>query len=251
MQVYREIPIISNQARKQSAELTGITSVTEEWSVAKHRDAADALIASNSSPSFVLDAGTGMYLNAILLDLYLAPKVSPKVREKAQAMVEGEPLRSGIENTRRRIREVELSLSGADTRNSVWDGDLRFETDLIYLRPSRERIAEAIEKRTERILNFGIDEVSSLGAEPSIWNNVSLQVLGAIGFREIDQYLKGSITLPEARENISRRTRSLAKRQIRWFDKLSKTLENRANSIIVESSTELELEHYMHDILNR
>ncbi len=34
MQVYREIPAITNQARRRLAELIGIVPVTEEWTVA-------------------------------------------------------------------------------------------------------------------------------------------------------------------------------------------------------------------------
>lgn len=250
MQVYRELPIISNQARGRKAELTGIVSVTEEWNVARHREAADLVMAGSESRDFVLDAGTGMYLNAILLDLDLAPKVGPEIRAKAQAMVEGEIPNPSRENPRRDTREIELRLAAAGGRASIWDGDLRLETDLVYLRPPRDRLATAIERRTERILTFGTDEVRNLremsGSGETI---ITPQVRGAIGLREVDQHMDGAITLPEARQGISRRTQALAKRQINWFDKLAKTLEGRATSITVESPNAGELKHYMHDIL--
>src|ERR687890_2526718 len=82
MQVYRELPVITNQARRRPAELAGIASVTEEWTVARHKALAEEIIASEDS--FLLDAGTGMYLNAILLDFPLAPRVSPSLRQQAQ-----------------------------------------------------------------------------------------------------------------------------------------------------------------------
>src|SRR3712207_5864179 len=37
MQVYRELPVITNQSRSRPAELVGIVSVTEEWTVARHK----------------------------------------------------------------------------------------------------------------------------------------------------------------------------------------------------------------------
>ena len=89
MQVYKELPVITNQARKRPAELVGIVSVTEEWTVARHRACAEEIVAPEST--FVLDAGTGMYLNAILLDIPLAPKVSPALRQQAQEAAQGEP----------------------------------------------------------------------------------------------------------------------------------------------------------------
>src|SRR5918997_3697608 len=79
MQVYREIPAITNQARHRPAELVGIVSVTEEWTVARHKAGAQAIIEGLHIP-FALDAGTGMYLNAILLDFPLAPRVNANIR---------------------------------------------------------------------------------------------------------------------------------------------------------------------------
>ena len=44
MQVYREIPRITNQARGRAAELAGMVSVAEEWTVARHKMSAEAII---------------------------------------------------------------------------------------------------------------------------------------------------------------------------------------------------------------
>ena len=106
MQVYRELPVITNQARRRQAELVGIVSVTEEWTVAKHRLRAEEIVAPEKT--FVLDAGTGMYLNAILLDFPLAPRVSPALRQQAQEAAAHEP------NPRMAARAKELDLAGAD-----------------------------------------------------------------------------------------------------------------------------------------
>src|SRR5918998_817764 len=77
MQVYRELPVITNQPRARPAELVGIVSVAEEWTVARHRGRAEETICSlPSHVPFVLDAGTGMYLNALVLDVDIAPRVS-------------------------------------------------------------------------------------------------------------------------------------------------------------------------------
>ena len=83
MQVYREIPAITNQARRRPAELVGVVSVTEEWTVARHRERAEEIIEGSDTP-FVLDAGTGMYFNAIILGVPLAQKVETRTRRMAQ-----------------------------------------------------------------------------------------------------------------------------------------------------------------------
>ena len=122
MQVYREIPTITNQARRRPAELLGIVSVTEEWTVARHRALAEEIIAQNTTP-FVLDAGTGMYLNAILLDIPLAPKVEPGTRKLAQSVSSGA--------TNRAARHGPRSSSSPAPRHGVRSGT---ENPLRYLR---------------------------------------------------------------------------------------------------------------------
>ena len=132
MQVYMEIPTITNQARTRPAEMVGIVSVAEEWTVARHKERAEGLIGSlPSSLPFVLDAGTGMYLNALVLDLPLAPKVSPSTRAEAERLA----FASGAENARREARRLELELAGAQERGSVWGGSLRDDASFVYLRP--------------------------------------------------------------------------------------------------------------------
>jgi tRNA dimethylallyltransferase len=61
-------------------------------------------------------------------------------------------------------------------------------------------------------------------------------------------YLSGEITLDQAEDLIATRTRRLARRQIRWFDKLTRTLEGRAFITVLEDPKRAIL-HYMHDII--
>ena len=48
------------------------------------------------------------------------------------------------------------------------------------------------------------------------------QSMQAIGYKEIAAYLRGETTLEEARGNMQRNTRHLAKRQLTWFRALDK-----------------------------
>jgi tRNA dimethylallyltransferase len=239
MQVYRELPVITNQARRRPAELVGIVSVTEEWTVARHKAFAEQIIAKERT--FVLDAGTGMYLNAILLDFPLAPKVSAELRRQAQEAAEGQP------NPRRAARARELEMAGAAGRGSVWEGDLRYDTAIVYLRPHRHAIDAAIDKRSRRIATNGIEEASRLREMVAAGTRISPQVMDSVGVRELYGHLSGTISLQQAQDLISTRTRRLARRQMRWFDKLARTLQGRA-SITVVQSHQVDL-HNMHDIL--
>jgi tRNA dimethylallyltransferase len=240
MQVYRELPIITNQARRRTAGLVGIVSVSEQWSVAAHRACVGEL--ASSEDVFVLDAGTGMYLNAILLDFPLAPKVPPELRRRAGEVSANAP------NPRRAARERELELAGADTRGSVWEGNLRYETSIIYLRPPRYVLDAAISGRSRRIAHRGVGEAETLKAMLARGENINPSVMDSVGVRELLQHLSGEITLDQAEDLIATRTRRLARRQIRWFDKLARILEGQATIAIVEDPHQPEL-HSMHDII--
>jgi tRNA dimethylallyltransferase len=240
MQVYRELPIITNQTRRRKAWLIGVASVSEEWSVAAHRACVGELVSSEDV--FVLDAGTGMYLNAILLDFPLAPRVPPELRRRAGEGSVNAP------NPRRAARERELELAGADQRGSVWEGNLRYETSIVYLRPPRDVLDAAISGRSRRIARNGIGEAETLRTMLARGEKINPSVMDSVGVRELLQHLSGGMTLDQAEVQIATRTRRLARRQIRWFDKLAKALQGRASITILESPHKAEL-HCMHDII--
>ena len=252
MQVYREIPAITNQARRRPAELVGIVSVTEEWTVARHKERAEEIIERSATP-FVLDAGTGMYLNAIVLGVPLAPKVQSGTRRMAQELTAGAP------NPRRASRAKELDLAGVPERGSIWDGDLRYDITIVYLRPNSDLLDAAISRRSEVIVRDGLEEAAELRAMARAEEGINASVAGSIGVRELLAHLEGELTIEEARAQITARTHKLARRQIRWFDKLITTLHGRTPTLhgrtpvhVAESAPsapETVVMNYMHDII--
>lgn len=241
MQVYRELPVITNQARRRPAELVGIVSVSEDWTVASHRARAEEIIAPEAT--FVLDAGTGMYLNAILLAIPLAPKVSLSLRRQAQEAAADEP------NPRRAARAKELELAGAGGRGSIWEGELLYDTTIVYLRPERHAVDVAIEERSRSIALNGLEEATSLRELAAAGTSISPQVMNSVGVRELIGHLAGTLSLQQAQDLISTRTRRLARRQMRWFDKLARTLEGRARITVVHNPYHKRGLHSMHDII--
>ena len=250
MQVYREIPTITNQHRRRPAELVGVASVTEEWTVARHRERAVEEISKSGISveiSAVLDAGTGMYLNAILLDSPLAPKVDPRLRELARAFSAEAP------NPRRAARAKELELAGAAERGSVWDGELRYEVVGFYLRPERHLLDARIEARSREMVREGLRDAASVQAMIDAGARVNSSVLDSIGLRELLGHLRGETTPQEASALVAARTRRLARRQIRWFDKLLRTLEGRIALKVVANPSDANvgdlLKCSMHDTI--
>jgi tRNA dimethylallyltransferase len=229
MQVYREIPVITNQARTRPAEMLSIVSVIEEWTVARHKERAEALIDSlPPNLPFMLDAGTGMYLNALVLDIPLAPKVSPAVRAEAEKRARG------AENPKREARKLELELTGYSERGSIWSGNLRYDASFIYLRPKREDLDRSVRARSSKIVNQGGAEEAKRLLKSGIVLNPSVRQ--AIGVKELLLCASGELSCKEAEEIIAVRTRRLARRQIRWFDKLVRNLPFDTPITVVEST---------------
>ncbi len=241
MQVYKELPVITNQARRRPAELVGIVSVTEEWTVARHKELAEGIIRETETP-FVLDAGTGMYLNAIILDFPLAPKVPQKTRTRAAE------LSAGAQNPRRAARAKELELAHAPERGSIWEGDLRYDSAVIYLRPGKETLDAAIAKRTQRLLRGGLAEAARIKELAEGGVRINPPVLDSIGVSELLEHLSGKTTLAQATSQITTRTRQLARRQLRWFDKLAKTLSADAKITVAESPASIEISNIVYMI---
>ncbi len=242
MQVYREIPVTTNQARRRPAELVGVVSVTEEWTVAHHREAGRSILERTKIP-FVLDAGTGMYLNALLLNIPLAPKVDAHTRHKAAMLSEGSS------NPRRASREIELDLVGAGKRRSIWDGVPIYETAIYYIRPDRPALDERIKQRSNHIIQNCVQEAESIHNATLAGIQIRPQVLSAIGIREILDMISGNISKQEAKSTIEVRTRQLARRQMRWFDKLIQTLTGIATIEVATEPDPAKALHTLHDTM--
>ena len=243
MQVYRELPVITNQARRRPAELVGVASVTERWTVARHREAGEKIVEDLADTRFVLDAGTGMYLNAILLDIPLSPKVSPEIRRHAEETVWSEP------DPRRAARARELELVGAPERGSIWAARPRYDTTIVYLRPGRSELDAAIASRSVKIAQEGLQEAEVLLRMLAAGAPMNPSVLDSVGVRELTRHLCGDLTIGEAQDRINIRTRQLARRQLRWFDKLARTLEGRARVHVLPDPESRRAIHSMHDII--
>jgi tRNA dimethylallyltransferase len=252
MQVYGEIPRITNQARERTTELAGVVSVAEEWTVARHKLSAETII--DSLPKdfpFVLDGGTGMYLNAIILDVPLAPKVQREVRAEAEKLAAA----TQTQNPRREARRLELELSGASERGSIWAGSPRYDLTLAYLRPPRQDLDRNILARSSKIVRDGAEEAKCL-EESGIVPNPSVR--GAIGVKEMLLHNASNLSAEQTEEAIATRTRRLARRQIRWFDKLARTLqthgpanETPARVLVLENPDQNKVMNSMHDIMER
>ncbi|MDQ3637606.1 MAG: hypothetical protein M3426_06370, partial [Actinomycetota bacterium] len=175
----------------------------------------------------------------------------PKVPREVRA--EAEKLAAATQNPRREARRLELELSGASERGSIWDARPRYDLALAYLRPPRQDLDRNILARSSKIVRDGAEEAKRL-AESGIVPNPSVR--GAIGVKEMLLHNSGDLSAEQAEEAIATRTRKLARRQIHWFDKLSRSLQTHhpANEtpvrvFVLENPDQNGVMHLMHDIM--
>jgi tRNA dimethylallyltransferase len=118
----------------------------------------------------------------------------------------------------RMSRALEVTLA---SRNKMSDMMLERRSPLeeytfivIGLAPARAELVKRIERRVEQMFEDGfVDEVRNLVSD----FGTEISAFKAIGYREIVRFLKGDISLDEARRLTVQSTVQYAKRQMTWF----------------------------------
>jgi tRNA dimethylallyltransferase len=120
---------------------------------------------------------------------------------------------------------------------------------MIYLCPDWDVLRGAIDERSKSIARAGLDEARIVDEMERVGNPPNPSVEFSIGVRELRDHLHGNLSIQAAEERIAVRTRRLARRQIRWFDKLTRSLHGKARSIVAKSPNDPQITHIMHDIM--
>jgi len=197
------------------------------------RSCIDSLCSEGKLP--ILCGGTGLYLDATIDDMVF-PKgdTASETRKRYEKMAEDEgseavyallesrdPASAELihpNNVRRVIRALELLDEGqsyAVQHAGLHERAPWYDASIWGIAMDRERLYRRISVRVDQMLQDGlVDEVEGLVAAGF---RDTLTAMQAIGYKEIVDYLEGSCTLAEATEEIKKRTRRYAKRQLSWF----------------------------------
>ena len=90
-----------------------------------------------------------------------------------------------------------------------------YDALLFGIAMERERLYKRIDARVDAMVEAGlVDEVRAL-AEGGLAE--TLTAMQAIGYKEVVAYLDGALTLDEAIDEVKRRSRRYAKRQLSWL----------------------------------
>ena len=104
-------------------------------------------------------------------------------------------------------------------KNFSETGELNYNALVIGLTTCREKLYNRIDLRTRKMFDSGlVREVQKLltdGVSPTA------QAMLGIGYKEVLEYLQGSLTLEETISKVAQDTRNFAKRQLTWFRRMN------------------------------
>jgi tRNA dimethylallyltransferase len=166
----------------------------------------------------ILVGGTGLYIDAILYDFELRPAADSAQREelnklsieqlRAKLKAAGIPLPRDPQNPRRLIRTLETGGTVAHRK------PFRKNTLVIGLHLDKEALLQRITQRVGAMVKAGfVDEVKMLG-ERYGWQAPALQ---APGYKAFEAYVRGDVSLEQAKNAFIKNDLDLAKRQRTWF----------------------------------
>jgi len=179
----------------------------------------------------IMVGGTGLYTKAFCEGMDEIPAVDEIIRNQLQNNYK----QSGIEwlqqqiqlhdplfakdgemqNPQRMLRALEVVLSTGKSILQFRKGEKRkrnFKMIKIGLELPREKLYDRINQRVDDMMSAGL-----LNEAKELYLNKELNALQTVGYRELFDYLDGTISLEKAVELIKQNSRHYAKRQLTWF----------------------------------
>ena len=247
MQVYRGMDI--GTAKEKPADercrllMVDVVDVISDYSVSLfQRDAracVDGLLSKRSVA--VLCGGTGLYLDAVIDETsYPSGKVGDDARsgyerfarehgaEALHELLQGRDAAAAAlihpNNVRRVVRALEMTdrgISYASQNATLKQHDPHYSTQIWGIRMERVRLYRRIDERVDIMFAKGlVDEVRALMERGLMESTTASQ---AIGYKEVAQYLQGRCSLDDAIDEVKKRTRRYAKRQLSWLKRDGRT----------------------------
>jgi tRNA dimethylallyltransferase len=181
----------------------------------------------------IMVGGSGLYLDAVMYGIDELPTVDMALRQQVKERYEEIGLRGlqewlkeldpihyetvDLNNPKRILKAIEISLMTGQPYSSFLTHSRKmrpFKMTLLGLEMDRKELYLRINRRVDRMMEDGLlKEVSSLVSYRHC------NALKTVGYKELFEYLDGSVSLAEAIEKIKSNSRKYARKQITWFRK--------------------------------
>lgn len=239
MQVYREMDIGTAKPPRDGMvryHCVDLVEPGESFSAGRYARAATEAIADirRRGRFPVMVGGTGLYIKAVIDGLSAAPSAATsELRERLRAraaqggvgalyseLVAADPRAAEKippTNERRVIRALEWLAQGkmpSELHEAFGSRPERPDVWMVALSVDRDRLRSRAEARVHEMLKAGLlQEVQGLYESGKLGPTASQ----AIGYKELVEYLEGSLSWEDAVAKVVTRTRQYARRQITWF----------------------------------
>ena len=239
-QVYRYMDIgTAKPSLKERAlvphHLIDVVDPDEDFSLALYQEMAYRAVKEIQQRGrlALLVGGSGLYVRAVIRGLQI-PQVPPdaelrrSLEEKAategymalyEELKELDPdAAKNIDprNIRRLIRAIEVCrLSGVPFSQLQGSEPTPFRSLVLGLTTARDDLYRRIDSRVDRMMEQGlVEEVKALLERGY---SLDLPSMSGLGYKQIGQYLRGEVKLPEAVQQIKYETHRFARHQYAWF----------------------------------
>lgn len=244
MQVYRFMDIgTAKPSRKEKEDikhhLVDIANPDEEYTAARFKNEASKAIEDihKRGKNIFIVGGTGLYIKALTKGLFKGAGKNERLRNDLKDISEKkggyylyemlkrvDPVSASKihpNNEIRVIRALEVYYTTSKPLSSFqMEHGFReepYKTLRIGIAKERKKLYQDIETRVDNMIDAGlIDEVKRLvdmGYSPE------LKSMNALGYKEVNDYLNGRLSLDNLLKEIKKNTKRYAKRQITWFKK--------------------------------
>ncbi|MDC6479807.1 tRNA (adenosine(37)-N6)-dimethylallyltransferase MiaA [Candidatus Pelagibacter sp.] len=241
MQVYKTLKILTARPNKEEQKnikhhLYGVVDLNEKFSTGQWLEFTIKKIKNIKEKKKIpiLVGGTGLYFQSLINGLVKIPEIPLKFRNKVRLMSKRDGQKKFYKKLLKLDPKVKDKFDPNDTQRSIRAYEIKSYTDVsmydwlartesefknsdflkLYIETKREKLIEKINLRTLGMISGGaINEVKKF-LKLKIRKEQSVNKV--IGIAELTQYLNHEVTLEEAKELISIKTRQYAKRQATW-----------------------------------
>lgn len=170
----------------------------------------------------IIVGGSGLYIKALLYNYNLEETPKSNIDLSSYTNEELKRITNEIDkdndihvNNRQRLeRFIKRYKETGKVQTKTEDINKRmYDFTLIGLKCDRDTLYDKANKRVDKMFENGLLEEAKKLYDMNLKNFSNI-----IGYKELELYFKGNITLNEAKELIKQNTRKYAKRQFTWFN---------------------------------
>ena len=235
-QVYTEPLIATAKIKEHEKEniehyLFDVVSLNDDYTLYDYqkdgRRLLDRFISENKN--VIIVGGSGLYVKALLYNYVLEDKkeididFSEYSNEELKNKVLALDPESDIHvNNRQRLESFlkHYYETGKVIKKTDEINNKLYNFISIGLKSYRETLYKMLDKRVDSMFNEGLLDEAERIYKMNLKNYTNI-----IGYKELNEYFNGNISLDEAKELIKRNTRRYAKRQFTWFNNQMKDIK--------------------------